>query len=540
MMPSALALTRSPPDLAVRVMIALAFAGLAVPPLLVAIPPLVDYPNHLVRMWLLAGGARIAPLSEMFAPAWDSARTNVGIDYAAALLGGLAPAEAIGQAVVLLAVLLPALGAAALNRALYGGWHWWQMAPAFLAWNATLMAGFINFQIGIGLALLSAAAEPRLARGGALSAAVVRLGLGIAVMTVHLFALAFYAALIAGCALGREPIGRSDWRALGGRARAALLGALPAVAALLPLLLLARALPGAHVAAVDTGPVWDFSAYNKIRALIAPISTYSWKLDVALAAAMAAPAVAALLMARLAAHAGLTLVGLGLLAAGFAAPAALAGTWWIDSRFPVMGALVLAAAVRPEPLASHRAALSLAALLISVVTVRTALVATHWRAAEADIAAVRRAVASVEPGAAILPLDHGAPGVQPTRFPAGRYFHLGQPAHWYYPLLAVKWQRAFVPILYWAPGKQPIRVLPPWSEISFPESGLSASIRLVEPDVESAYFRDWRRRFDYVLLLNADVGRGMDITTLPEISLVRDEGFARLYRIAPHRKGPDN
>src|SRR5262245_36528007 len=68
-----------------------AFAGLALPVWLVDVPPLLDYPNHLVRLWLIAGGAQIAPLSKMYAVSWGSAHTNVGIDYLGALSANIVP-----------------------------------------------------------------------------------------------------------------------------------------------------------------------------------------------------------------------------------------------------------------------------------------------------------------------------------------------------------------------------------------------------------------------------------------------------------------
>jgi polyisoprenyl-phosphate glycosyltransferase len=45
------------------------------------------------------------------------------------------------------------------------------------------------------------------------------------------------------------------------------------------------------------------------------------------------------------------------------------------------------------------------------------------------------------------------------------------------------------------------------------------------------HFADWRLRYDYVLLLNADAGRIAGLSELPELVLERDEGFARLYRV---------
>src|SRR5262245_42108238 len=142
------------------VLLLVTFAGLALPVWLVAIPPLLDYPNHLMRLWLIAGGTDIVPLSKMYAVSWGSAFTNVGIEYLGAVLGSIIPAVQLGSMFLLLALLLPPLGAVALNRATFGGVHWWQIGFVFFAWNATLIAGFLNFHIGIGGALLAAALEP--------------------------------------------------------------------------------------------------------------------------------------------------------------------------------------------------------------------------------------------------------------------------------------------------------------------------------------------------------------------------------------------
>ena len=43
------------------VLLALAALACAVPALLVRMPPILDYPNHYVRMWLLGGAIGVAP-----------------------------------------------------------------------------------------------------------------------------------------------------------------------------------------------------------------------------------------------------------------------------------------------------------------------------------------------------------------------------------------------------------------------------------------------------------------------------------------------
>jgi len=101
-------------------------------------------------------------------------------------------------------VLLPPLGAVLLNRAVFGGWHWWQAGFALLAWNSTLLAGFLNFQIGLGLALLAAAADPALRRAGPLGAVPLRMALGTVLLVFHPFAAGLYGVLLAGLAFGAE------------------------------------------------------------------------------------------------------------------------------------------------------------------------------------------------------------------------------------------------------------------------------------------------------------------------------------------------
>jgi hypothetical protein len=49
---------------------------------------------------------------------------------------------------------------------------------------------------------------------------------------------------------------------------------------------------------------------------------------------------------------------------------------------------------------------------------------------------------------------------------------------------------------------------------------------------DAPYIRSWRTRFDYVLVLNADCPDATGPVRLPaELVLVKDEGFAQLYRI---------
>jgi len=513
----------------------LALAGLALPVWLVAIPPLLDYPNHLVRLWLITGGADIAPLSKMYAVSWSSAFTNVGIDYLGALLGRVVPAVQLGSLFLLLALVLPPLGAAALNRAAFGGVHWWQIGFFFFAWNATLIAGFLNFHIGIGGALLAAALERRLAGTGLALRLSAKIAMATLLLVIHVFALFFYWALLAAIAFGPRFGALATMRGLADALRAVVAAVAPAAIPALVFVLLVPALPGAHVDAAGNAPWWDFSLQSKLHVLLTPVVTYERAIDLAVLAVVLAPLAWALIARKVEVHAGLLLAAAALMALGLASPAALAGTWWIDNRFPVMAALALIAGVRPGLELAPAARIATAAVLALAVTVRSLWITSIWYERQADVRSVERAVATVPAGAAVLPLDNIDDRLDASAYPTGRYFHNNHPTHWSLSVLVIMWRHAFVPNLFWAVGKQPLCVLAPWNEISFPEDGLLPVQALVDASLTPKHFRTWHERYDYVLLLNADVGQRANLSDLSSLELVRDEGFARLYRVV---KGP--
>jgi hypothetical protein len=513
-----------------------ALGTLAVPVALVRVPPLLDYPNHLARIWLLAGGIGHPPLDAIYVVDWSGASTNIGIDLLAATIGHLVGGLVLAPLLLVAALILPPLGASLLNRAVFGGWHWWQVGFAALAWNSTLLAGFLNFQIGLGLALLAAAADPAIGRRtGPLGALAVRAVLGGILLVFHIFAAGFYGVLLAGLAFGPDRTPFTGTRTLSRAALRSMLAAGSGVG--LPLavfLLVAPVRPGGRVPEGVYDNHVGYTLVSKLVALMSAIATYDLRADIAVVVILWT-------MARLAAsgpllriHAGLVTAAVGLLALALLVPSEADGTAFVDWRFPIMAALTLVAALRPG-FRSARAGSVAACILLLVVLARTGWMAGIWQQRQADVTAVERALALVPPGAAVLPAEH-----VPDRWvtaPEGRYLLGRLPSYWHYPALAIPQRRAFVPTLFTTLGKQPLRVLPPWDSISVPE-GRPAPVQLLRSFVPSpaisyqiGYVANWRERFDYVLVMNADLPDRWDERSLPELEPLADEGFARLYRI---------
>lgn len=516
--------------------IVFALGTLGFPVAYVHTAPLLDYPNHMARMWLLAGGADHAPLNAIYAVNWSGASTNIGIDLLAATLGRLIGVGLLGKLLLAAAVLLPPLGAVLLNRSVFGGWHWWQAGFPVLAWNATLLMGFVNFQIGLGLALLAASADPLiLCRTRPSGAALTRMALATALLVFHPFAAGFYAVLLTGIAFGagREPFvtlalfGRAFRRAI----QPAALGAGVPVACFL---LLAPTIPGSHAppGAYDFWENLNFS--YKFISLVSGFLTYNLYVDTIMVSLLWVCGRVFAFREHSHCHSGLLLATLGLFVLTIVTPPTLAGTAFLDWRFSGMALLTGVAAVRPG-LPSARAGGVAAVALMSLAFVRTGWITVEWQECQGDIIAVEQVLAFVPAGAAVLPAHHT---VQEKLYrPYG--LSLTDVMPWYQHLqsLAVPLCYAFVPTLFTAPGKQPLRVLPPWTDIAVFE-GNDAPVQFLRfftpsPQLTYAfgYVAQWRERFSYILVLNAQAPVVEDESTLPELELLADRGFARLYRI---------
>lgn len=537
--------SKGPAEMAsfVRLSVALALAALLVPVLVTPIPPLLDYPNHLSRIWLLGGGAEMAPVSGMYRVTWDTL-TNIGIDLLAVLLTRLFDYETVGRIFVAAAALLVPLGGALLWKTVHNRIHFWQLSFVLFAWGGGLLAGFLNFQIGLGLAMLAAATDPMVARRGIVSLAAIRIICAALLILVHAFAFVFYAALLCAISLGPEFGAFTQRKAASRIARSLIAAAATLAVPAILILVLGPSLPGGR-SGNTLLTVWsDFQAgfaqlraapAGKLRGFFTSIRTYANWLDGLGLAMLVLPVVGSLALRRLAVHAGMLLVSLGLLACYVTFPAFLAATDVVDVRFAFMTPLVLLVGLRPDlpSRVAHAAAVS----LLVVSSVRTGVMAWVWHERQADVAALSRVLALVPQGAAILPLGHDAPGAKGG--PIGRYSATHSPSYRHLPTLALPWRQAFVPTLFAFRGKQPITILPPWDAISEPNGGFLPHERaLVDPALAAIplrgapYLEVWRERFDFVLVVNADMpDEDGPVVLPPELDLLSDQGFAKLYRI---------
>ncbi len=502
-------------------------------------PPLLDYANHYARMWLLAGGIREAPFPEIYAIEWNRTFTNVGIDLLARFIGPVIGVSLLARTLLFLAIVLPPLGAIALHRRLFGGSYYWQIGMLYFAWCATLIGGFINFQIGLGLALLFSTMDHRLQSGSAVRLFLWRVAASLFLTVVHIFSVGFFLAIVCGLEFSwRFDVltSRTAVLRLAGRLAAAM------AACLLPPLVLALTaaeLPGSHAGGILAA--WNDGPVLLIFNLLSAVWTYVAIVDVILLVPILLVCSRAVAAKDMRVHAGLVITAAGLLVLAILSPRHAFGTGWISWRFPIMAALAGMVMICPFQKVGRRQAIVLFIALNIAVLGRTAWIGFNWWQGQADVTSVEKVLEAVPPGAAILPLQHD-PAFAEIKLDQ-RHYAFTEDTFRHLPTLAVPLAHAFVPTLFSAQGKQPLAVLPSWSDRSVPEGNLFSTGVLSCPGLmaEAAsftpYLVDWRSKFDFIMVVNADtVDQNVGDVMPAGTRLLRDAGFARLYAI--DRKAP--
>ncbi len=474
-------------------------AALTAPLLVVDVPPLLDYPNHLARAFVLASLPEDTVLGAFYVPHW-SVIPNLALDVLAPPLMHVLPVHVVGRLTIALAMLLPVLGTVAYNTALGG--RWWGFGVGAIAYHYCLLLGFLNFSLALGVAILLAAAwvrwreaRPALAIGLAIAGAPV-------LFLCHLMGLVCFGLLIGGaelCAVVRQPRGIVR-RGLVLAAVFATPAGLYAMSALAPL--------GGDAEFLPIG--------TKLAQLATVFTAYSWTLDMATAAvAFGVPAVG--VWRGWGRVPGPAAYAAGLVVAVFAAaPFAWKGTYLLDTRFAVLLAFMLFACFVPRRLPR----LAIAAIVL-VVAARTILLTAVWVDHRSDLAALRQAMQPVQPGQAVYVAQAGQQE-RPVYWAANPHWRALSDGtrtdeHWA-ALLPIE-RRAFWPFQFDMPSQQPIETREPYRT-------LAGKVGHVPTWTEAAAANVCG--FDWVLLLEADASPDLPPARFrPEVR----SGFAVLYRI---------
>ena len=455
-------------SIAVKSAIAFCFLIALLPVVGATMPPIMDLPNHLARIWLLAGGASKPPLSEIYEITLAKAGGNFFVDLAAAGLAHALPIFVVSKVLVALMVLGPPLGGLALNRILARGAHPYQLAFLSLAWSTTAIAGFINFQISLFAALLCGAAYAANLRALGRSSKFVFNAMSSAILLcVHPLGIALYMMTVVGLEIGPDFASKLTR----GKIVAFAIGLVELVgAAALPVL--ARSVLLLRVSdrhdAFAHGPIWGVvgNIIDPLRIFtiwFSPVLSYDLSADLLTFLPVAGLILFALIYGYVKAHAGLALVSGSLWLLSPLSPDAFGEGTWLAQRFPIMAALLFLAAVTPTAeVSTAPRAWPLAALTLLVVA-RTLWISWVWMSRQSDIASLQQAIRTIEAGSSLMTLQQEASDWRQA--PVGRFMIANLPATGrHLGGLAVIWRSAFVPTLFSMPGQHPLEIKPAWRE----------------------------------------------------------------------------
>jgi hypothetical protein len=486
-----------------------AFAVASAPLLWVTLPPLVDYPNHLARMHIIAAGAASPALREFYAITWRPI-PDLAMDLVVPLLARAMPLLWAGKVFLLLTFLLLAGGTALLHRALFRRWSAWPCLAFLLLYSRTLLWGFANFLFGVGLALVGAAAWVRLREGPAAARHAVAVLFALAIYLSHLFAFGAYALVVLGYEVAALRQERRLLTAAGLRDLAAAAGqfVLPA------LLFLAAAAHGG-----GTGVILYSHFSRKFDLFFSVLDDYVRWFDGASFALLVLLFAVGAWRGAIALRRGMGLPLLLLLLAQIAMPNRILGAAGVDHRMPLILALVLVAAT--DGLAASRRLRRLIGIGLALLfLVRMAVVAAVWTESDRAYTPLARALTMLPPGSKLaVGYPPGAVNVSNRHPPT---VHLAG--------LAVIGADAFVPTLFAYPGQQPLSLRPRFAALAAAVSPGDFWAVLVEGRPDDGRVARALAQYDFILL--AGDGPFQPQAGAPLAPRAAGAG-ARLYAVVP-------
>lgn len=428
---------------------------LLAPLTLADVPPLSDYPNHLARLFVLAFVRTDPVLARFYLPHW-AIIPNLALDLTVPPLLRVFPVHLVGRAVAGIILLLPVFGAISYHRALTGRLSYWPLASALFAYNGILLKGFLNFIASVGLAMMLAAAWI-VWRDRRPAPAITTGAVGaVALFFCHLDGLLLFAILIGGHEL---LIMRTDSIRVASVGRRIIA------------LMVVFAAPLGLYAASDLGHMPEAAqfrtAFGKAHAALMPLTNYSWPLDF-VTGALFVGMVAFCLARRWCAMPLRAVLAIGVLTVLFVvAPDAFKGGFDVDTRFLVMAAFIVPAALVPVAM-PRRAAKMIGLGFLILFGLRMILLMAVWQHWAADLSAFRASIAQVRPGDVVLtvrvPRD-GSQNLGPAIVTARRLSD-GTVVDAHLPALLLIEHRAWWPFLFDNPSQQPIETREPFRTLA--------------------------------------------------------------------------
>lgn len=510
------------PDASRRTIVAIVVltAFVVAPALLVDVPAIADYPNHLARMHLisLAGTSHENPY---YSIDW-AFRTNLGMDLIVPELARAIGVEAASKAFLILSELLIVTGGVALEIAVQKRLYIAGFVAASTLYSVPFAVGLLNFEFGMGLTLWGLACWIATENQSGFLRWILHSTFVVCIYLAHLLALGIY-----GAALGLLLLSRLSERKISIRTFACMAGSIT----LPPLCVLGLTIfLGNSVG--SRGTEWRLDA--KLITLVSLCGYRGWAslVDFCVLLALSYSLFRTRLLSIL--PEGKWIAG-GLLALFIAFPFSATGSAYDDARIAIGACLIIPAFINSS--SRHLAGMYLAPAILFLLSVMNAAVAgAVWLSYQQDFEAMKNSFDRIRPGSFVLvsSSDHPAPQ---SDYLVGHTFR-------YAPALAGPYARAFVPPIFSDPGLYVLRVNPRSHafEVTNPFlyepppfnllKNFSAAGRTDVPE----FIRCWPNRYHYLYVLGPPQSDAMPSYL---VLLVKSARFS-LYKIGEPHAGAES
>ena len=489
------------------------------------IPPLVDYPNHLARMWILVHSKEIPELALNYDIHWRIL-PDLAMDLVVTTLSRVIPVEEAGRLFIAMTMLALVGGTLTLYRVLHGRLEIWPICSVLFIYNAALFWGFVNclFATGLYLFAFSGWIATRDWRGG--PRILTFSAVASFLLLLHLFAFGLYGLsvvayeLAAGTNVQRmSPRRLVEWGV-------AYLQFLPGI------ILWYASL--AHSGSTSTS-YGDFVA--KLYALISPF-TFAHQpvaLDRIIGLLISLFLMLSILSRTLKLVPEMRFVLAAMIVTAVLMPNRMSGSWNADIRLPVALPFVAIASSRLE--ASRKSMVGLFAVAgLIALGLRVWAVSQSWCDYNRWYTEFRAASAAIMPGKRLLVVAAPTLG-QELKLP-GVPAALAKP-QWvtfsHMGALAVIDRAVFFPYLF--TGWTTIDVTPRNELVSerealpiSPEVLASSTTLESTPEVasEKRYWQNWPETFDFVLWMDSSGARKPEFK---QLRLLNSGSFFDIYRV---------
>ncbi len=435
-------------------------AVLIAPLFFVEVPPLLDYPNHLARLYAEEYLDKNATLAQFFAARWGII-PDLGIDIIAIPLISAFPVFLAGRVLIAISMLAVFLGAEVYSRAILSDKKtYWSLGAGFVVINQTMLLGFLNFNLALGLSLCLGAYWVRY-RDIRPASTILTAGLGVILLFFcHISGVLFFGLLIAGYEITRGLANLKHSAIL--VASRDILGRGAALCLVFSGALLLYYLSEFHG---DGGAIQYPELTAKVVNLVyGPFVNYERKIDFLTVISIYCFILYGIIFNKIKIPYQSAISMLLVVCCYVVFPSSMKGVAYVDTRFAILFGVLMFSGVDFEnvPLSVRRAVFGYFSVLFLS---RMAIVCLAWASHAETLAALRTIEALVQPGQTVLSATISRPEGSSAPPPASRLSN-GTGTATHMPALLLIDRQAWWPAMFSKTAQQPIIIKEPYGRLA--------------------------------------------------------------------------